>query len=318
LLYMKRNISDTVNNWLTSKKVNFVWLPVFRISIGVFCLLHFITLLPDIRLFLSPSAIIPPDILQGKASTVVPTLYGIAKFLGYPSVTETIIYSFSVLYIVSLIMLAIGMFSRVSAIFATFLHLIFMNSMTFYIYGVDCFCNVALFYCIVFPVGHFYSLDQRLFKNRKFNAAFANYCLLLLQIHICIAYVFGGIDKLLGFNWWNGESVWKAIHLIESPRNINVDYLAKTPVFMIAGWATIIIELFYPVFVNIRKTRNLWLFLIIGMHLSIAFLLGLYFFSTFMVMFNMLAYYLPYYKKEVLVTKPINNQANDNSLRLQM
>ena len=58
-------------------------------------------------------------------------------------------------------------------------------------------------------------------------------------------------EKLSGFNWRNGESVWKALHLPNFTNDFNVDvtWLGAYPwVFVILGWSTIIIELFYPLF----------------------------------------------------------------------
>jgi Vitamin K-dependent gamma-carboxylase len=297
---MKKNILSTISDKWTNRPANFAWLAFFRISVSAFCIIHFLSLLPDINLFLSQHAVIPPDVLDIKASRVVPTLYSISAALGHVTVTYKIIHIFTALYLGSLSMLALGLFTRFSAIAATFLHLILLNSMVFYIYGVDCFCSVVLFYCILFPVGRYFSLDNQIFRAKTINPAYTNFCLTLFQAHICIAYFFGGFDKLLGFNWWNGESIWKALHLAESPKIFNLDFLAHTPAFVIAGWLTIVVEIFYPVFINIKKTRKTWLILVAGMHLFIAIFLGLFFFSAFMMLLNLSAYYLPYYNHDAV------------------
>jgi vitamin K-dependent gamma-carboxylase-like protein len=319
---MKKNIVNFINKLTVDRSVNNAWLPFLRISIGLYCLIHFISLLPDINLFLSVNGIIAPDIADVRSSSIVPNIFTLAKFFGYTTTTIgytsaiiVLIKVFSVTYIIALISLILGFFTRISAALATFLHLVLLNSIVLYVYGVDYFCSILLFYCILFPVGKLVSADAMMFKNRKVNRPFANYCLLLIQTHISFSYFIGGFDKSLGINWWNGESVWKAIHLIETPQTINVDFLAKTHVFVIIGWVTIMIELFYALFMNIKKTRRFWLFLVVGMHLSIALFLGLYFFSTFMIILNISIFYLPYSEYDFSFT-PVKKYKNDDLIRL--
>jgi len=75
---------------------------------------------------------------------------------------------------------------------------------------------------------------------------------------------------------------------------IDLDFLYKTPIFLIAGWGTIIVEMFYPLFINIHKTRKAWLIATIGFHVMIAFFMGLYFFSAMMIIFSVTTYYIPF------------------------
>jgi hypothetical protein len=313
---MKRNILSIVDRKMLSRETNFTWLAFFRMSIGLYCLVHFLAMLPDINMFLAQEAIIAPDILNAHANAAVPTLYKIANLLGYDSISHTLVYTFATCYIVSLVSLVAGLFTRISAILAAVLHLTLLNSIIYYVYGVDYYCTIALFYCIIFPVGKFVSLDAKIFRQKEINVYYANFCLLLLQVHICIAYFFGGFDKVLGYNWWNGESIWKAVHLLESPTLVNLNSLPKW-VFVAVGWGTIVVEMLYPVFANIKKTRKLWLALVIAMHLSIMLFIGLFFFSTFMILFNLCCFYAPY-AKNLFSIKPANNFQDDHSLRLQM
>jgi predicted DCC family thiol-disulfide oxidoreductase YuxK len=175
---------------------------------------------------------------------------------------------------------------------------------------------MALFYCIIFPVGNKGSLSNFLFKkdNRKTDVVYANICLTVLQVHMCIIYFFSGFDKILGFNWWNGESIWKALHLSYSPRLINVDFLSGTPIFAIVGWGTIVLEMLYPVFMNIKRTRNIWLILVISLHVSIAIFLGLFFFSAFMIILSISAYYIPFTSSIMKQEYIRKSFGNENSL----
>ena len=98
----------------------------------------------------------------------------------------------------------------------------------------------------------------------------------------------------MGFNWWNGESIWKAINLpfANNDFNFNFSVLAHHPILLIIiGWTTILIEMLYPIFIWIPKTRKTWLYLTISMHLGIALILNLYIFSAMMIIWNLTNFY---------------------------
>ena len=127
---------------------------------------------------------------------------------------------------------------------------------------------------------------------------------------------FSGLDKSIGINWYNGESVWKAV----SGHNYNgiinlVNYNIPSYIYVVIGILTLITEFFYPLFININKTRKLWLTLTIGMHFSIIVFMGLYFFGTLMIILNLAAFYYPYQNsKETNLT--IQNEIMNSELIL--
>jgi hypothetical protein len=116
----------------------------------------------------------------------------------------------------------------------------------------------------------------------------------MFQLHISIGYLFSGFDKILGFNWHNGESIWKAINLPYANRDFVFDFtfLAEHSWILVGiGWITITIELLYPVFIWWNRSRKLWLFFTIGMHVGIALTLNLYYFSAIMIIWNLTNFY---------------------------
>src|SRR5690625_80090 len=119
---------------------------------------------------------------------------------------------------------------------------------------------MSLFYLALIPSHSTFSLRKYLF--RKIKILNITPYLRLMQLHLSIAYFFSGLSKILGFNWWNGEAVWKAINLPFANLDFQFDFsfLLEYPgIFIIIGWATIVIELCYPLFIWWRKTRKPWL-----------------------------------------------------------
>ena len=274
---------------------NLSWLSFFRVGISAVCLFNFITLQPDFDLLFYKEAYSVPEISRLIALNIIPTFYDIHLWLTHYITIDynTLLLVFRFIYPLSLLLLLIGFHSRISAIVSLLLFVLFINSYYGLYYGFDVFANFSLFYCVIFPVGRYNAIT----KNKKplENLDDSKY-LYLLRAHICVAYFFSGFEKLLGFNWRNGESLWKALHSMSSTELINLDFLANTPFFLIGGWMTIILEMLYPIFINYKLTRKIWLMGIIGLHLSIAILMNLYFFAAIMIILNLSAYHFPYNK----------------------
>lgn len=267
----------------------------FRISVGIILLTHFLSLGSDFNDLYGIQKTLPTDIQTYNLNSGIFYYDNIVDFfsnhLNISVVSsETLYYG---IFCVLCILIIIGFFSRISAFLLLFLQVGLIKSSYFYTYGVDFFCSMSLFYLILFPSDDYYSVRKIIFK--KFNKVpnltpFRR----LMQIHICWAYGMSGIEKLSGYNWRNGESVWKALHLpsFENPFVETINYLGQFQwIFVISGWMIIAIEFLYPIFINLRKTRKVWLYLTILMHFFIALFLNLYFFSAIMIVWNITNYY---------------------------
>jgi hypothetical protein len=282
-----------------NKPANDLWLVFFRCSVSALTLINFLSIQFDFNNIFSANAFIPPDITDALKNPLIPSIYGIYHFCRpiFNFSYEGVLLTIRIIYPLALLFLLTGLYTRISALFSLLLQLIILNSMDFYSYGLDEFTTIALFYCLIFPVGRQFSLDNYFFKKHRQQPVYHGY-LWVLRAHVCIIYFFSGFEKLLGYNWRNGESIWKMIHGYNMLPFINLDFLYKTPLFLIAGWMTIMLEMLYPIFINIGKTRSLWLYSMITFHVTIAFLMGLYFFSCIMIILNLTAYYVPFMGKE--------------------
>lgn len=199
---------------------------------------------------------------------------------------------FKILYITFCILIIIGLYSRFFALVLLVLQVAIVKSSYFYSYGVDFFSSMSLMYLIILPSDEYFSLRNYFWKITEKS----NYFIVktTFQIHLIIAYFVSGLEKITGYNWRNGESIWKAVHLpnFSNDFNINFDFLGKYPLFVIIiGWSTLLIELLYPLFITLKKTRTLWLYLTISLHLGIALTLNLYFFSAIMITWNITNFY---------------------------
>lgn len=281
-----------------SKSFSPEFIVFFRISIGLIVLIHFLSFWSDFDLLYTNHSIIPLELHTAYNTFDILTIEKILGFLnGYFTENQSILL-FKSTYVVLCILIISGFFSRLSALFLLILQISFIKYGSLFFYGADFFTSMSLFYIILFPSSSFFSLQQRLFPKLSRNLQSLTLCKRLIQIHVCIAYFFSGLDKILGFNWWNGESIWKAIHLPNLYKFVALGDYVQNPVFyIIFGWGTIIIELFYPLFINLNKTRKYWLILTISMHVGIIIFFNLFFFSAIMIVWNLTSYYFNYYNE---------------------
>lgn len=284
-----KSILNKLNLFFFEENNNYVWISFFRISIGSLVLLHFISILPDFNTLFCKEGVIPSDILDTFLPNFVISFPKIIDFLLLIGISQiTTILLFKVVFIVIALFVIIGFIPRISAFILLFLQISLVKGSSFYAYGVDYFTSMSLFYLILIPSHYNFSFYS--FLKRSINETNITPYRRLFQLHLSIAYFFSGFDKALGFNWWNGESIWKAINLPFANKDFNFDYsfLANhSCLLVIAGWSTIVIEIFYPVFIWIPKFRKFWLFLTISMHIGIALSLNLYIFSAMMIIWNL-------------------------------
>jgi uncharacterized membrane protein YphA (DoxX/SURF4 family) len=270
------------------------FLVFFRVAVGVVTLMHFLSTISDFDRLFSSRSIVPQDIMTAFTPDWLITFPKIVHFfegLGIPEATTIIIVQ--CLFIVCCLFIITGSFSRISAFVLLILQISLTKGSSFFIYGVDFFTSMSLFYLTLFPSDNYFSLRNFLAKRPDRAANFMP-VKRMFQIHISIAYFFSGFGKLLGFNWRNGEAIWKAINLPYANRDFffNFSWLAEHPFLLIfMGWATIITEMCYPLFVWIPQTRKIWIFFTILMHLGIALTLNLYYFSAIMIVWNITNFY---------------------------
>lgn len=251
------------------------WLPVFRCGTGVLLLLTGLQLWPDF------------DLLYGSGSVIDHRLFrlgddGLPELMAAWPIGRWHLAS----YLVCCTLLAVGFATRIAALGLWLFHQWLYMAHPAFSYGFDYVACSVLFYCVWFPVGNP-------------ESRWATPCLRVLQWHLCLIYFFGGLDKLIGQTWRNGKALWKVLHLPELTGALRPDvvFLEQYPsVVALLGWAIILLELTYPLFIWLHDTRRIWLWTIVAMHAGIAIFLGLYHFSALMVLLNACAFLLPYRK----------------------
>jgi hypothetical protein len=200
------------------------------------------------------------------------------------------------LHIAALIIFALftlGLFTRVVSVLAFVVTLAYCHRLHGAQFGLDQVNAMLATYLMIAPCGEVYSLDRwrRLWRSGQWPAPRAfistNIATRLIQLHLCILYLFGGISKLRGQMWWDGSAVWGAIANLEY-QSIDLTWLAQYP-WIIAALThiTVFWETFYCFTIWPKWSRPLTLALAVAVHGGIALGLGMVTFGTAMIIANM-------------------------------
>ncbi|HSS17546.1 MAG TPA: HTTM domain-containing protein [Candidatus Dormibacteraeota bacterium] len=224
-------------------------------------------------------------------SPLIPKLGWLVTLGGYAHIGEDAVLSivWTCLLCMGLLLL-LGLFSRPAAIIAWFLHLCAAESGGLFAYGADNFMTTGLFYLMLSPLPDRYSLDHWLLKGELRGPQLLGFWRRVLQVHMCFVYFIGGLAKCLGSGWWDGSNLWRS--LTRPPFNlISPDILVRFKYALpILGISICLIELGYPFFIWIRKTRLFWLVCILVMHAAIGLAMGMYLFALVMIVLNFAAF----------------------------
>jgi HTTM domain len=199
----------------------------------------------------------------------------------------------------------IGLWSRATSILAFLATISYINRASLAQFGLDDTNAMLAMYLMVGPSGAAYSVDRWL-KRRKAGGRLAaepsigaNVAIRLLQVHMCVIYLFSGIGKIQGANWWNGNAILMAVanqeyQSLDATWLIHYRWLASLLAHVTVFW-----EASYCVLVWPRLTRPIVLALAVGIHLGIGAFLGMWTFGLAMIIGNV-AFVSPWLVRKVL------------------
>jgi len=188
--------------------------------------------------------------------------------------------------------LFIGFFSRIMAVLAFLFAVSYANRITPGAYfGLDKINTMLAMYLMIGPCGARYSID-RLWRLRKGitdvpASSSANLAIRLIQVHMCIVYLFSGLAKDRGFHWLVGEAMWLSFDM-EEYRSLNMTWMASHPLLMnFITHVTVFWELSYCALVWPSLTRPWVLLMAVLVHVGIMLTLGMPTFGFAMLIGNL-------------------------------
>ena len=192
-----------------------------------------------------------------------------------------------------LLMFVLGMATPVTAWLAYIITVSYAYRAQMANFGLDQINAMLAFYLAIGPCGASLSFD-RWWRTRQAQktgqpidppkpSAAANLSLRLIQVHLCIIYLFAGISKLQGELWWNGFAVWNAAANLEYQSG-DLTWLAYVPWFCnLLTIGTIFWEISFWALVWNKTLRLPVLLIGVLMHLGIGAFLGMWTFGLAMI-----------------------------------
>ena len=272
------------------------WLAVLRIGLGLQVVVYALFLRSDWHYLLASSGkgLVGREVgeaITSFDSPLIPTLGWLVAIGRNFNISEEAVLSVTWVFLLSAgCLLLLGLFCRPAAIVAWFVHLCAAESGGLLAYGADSLMTTALFYLMLSPLPDRYSFDHWVAKTKPKNPRALGFWRRVLQVHLCFVYFIGGLAKCLGNGWWDGSNLWRS--LIRPPFTaVPPDVLIRFRyVLPLLGILICVLEVSYPIFIWIKKTRFTWLVCILAMHAAIGFLMGLYLFALVMIVMNIAAF----------------------------
>jgi hypothetical protein len=266
-------------------------LGLFRVLIAGFACVQTILWHHDWAAFLGPDGWVQWEISRALGQEWQIHLMHIAGLLKQFGVSqEQTVTLFYWSYLLSLVALLLGWHSRVAAFLAWSAHYIIMNTLPIFVYGLDIFLQIALFYLMIMPVAKAYSFDVlqgRVSPRPSWGITLSRR---VLQFHLCLVYISAGFAKVQSPEWWSGNVIWRSL-VQPDFRQYDFAWLAHYPgIALFLSWFTIVIESGYFVAIWVPYLRVIWLAAIVVLHLGIALFLGLGLFGLIMILLSVSAF----------------------------
>ena len=199
---------------------------------------------------------------------------------------------------------AAGLMTRLTAPLTWFLQLMYLHRLTGMLFGLDQIMTYSVMYLMLAPCGSCFSVDawlrEKLSARRETQSWLrwllpdatptisANIATRLLQLHLCVIYLFGGLSKARGQTWWDGTATWYSVGNYEY-QSVDMTWLHRYPRFFSAlTHVTLFWEIFYAALVWPKLTRPLVLAMAVAVHGGIALFLGMITFGVMMIGANMI------------------------------
>ncbi len=256
----------------------------FRIAVAAFSLFNFFLFLLDYDVLLASNGMISWEVTSANSFWFEPHLQKLTSLID----AELLLNGAIFIYILSLTLLGLGIKARLMAVISFGGFLLFSVHLHPYLYGVDLYQSVFLFFLCVFPSGYSLTLSRCSLSADVFHHQ--QIAIRVIQVYLMITYFSAGLGKIQMPSWLNGEFLFLSLsdptyQLIQLP--INLDY----HFFVLSGCFVVFLEFLYPLLILIPYVRSFLLLSILGMHGVIIVFMGLVPFGILLIIMNLVVWH---------------------------
>jgi hypothetical protein len=184
------------------------------------------------------------------------------------------------LFMLSLFLLMVGIWPRVMAWVCLILHILFLQRDYAVVYGADKIISVWLLYLGICAA----KVDRKARDPIWSSDLWAGVGVRLIQVHLCVIYLYSGLEKLRGQSWWSGTALW-AILTNRDLVYLDFSFLAYVPLVVVLGsYFAVFFEVYFPFAMAFPRLKKYWLTAGVGFHVIIGVLMNLPIFSLVMIL----------------------------------
>jgi len=202
------------------------------------------------------------------------------------------------IFLIATACFTLGLCSRLTSVIVWAGHLSYIQRGYVTWFGMDSVLCMLLLYLMFGPTGATLSLDRLIERYRiarqRLGAGLAlskedlalkprwsaNVVLRMIQIHMCIIYLFAGVSKLQGDKWWSGSAAWYTM-MVPELEIFSMRWLGTAPdwIYMLIVFGityyTLVFEISFIFLVWNRLLRPIMLFGAFALHAGIGLFMGL-------------------------------------------
>jgi hypothetical protein len=271
-------------------------LALMRMLAGAMILYTHLVWTLDLSAFLGPDSWITGDVARQVHAANAERM-GASASLAWSHLwyieSPAVLWAAHVAALAVLAMFMLGLFTRVTSILTWLLVVSYCHRLTGSLFGLDQINAMLAMYLMLAPCGSVWSLDRWLARRRGGKLSpvaatvSANVATRLIQLHMCVIYLFGGIAKMRGVTWWDGSAMWLSVANYEY-QSLDMTWLVHVPLLVsLLTHMTVFWEAFYCALVWPRLTRPLILLMAVAVHGGIALFLGMITFGLVMLIGNL-------------------------------
>lgn len=238
---------------------------------------------PLLQRFLGPGGMLPPTYRRDFLDSV----FAWSHFDWISS--SSLLFGVHVFALVVMLMFALGFWTRVTGVVTAFFVISYANRASGALFGLDQIAGFLVLYLAISNCGQSFSLARRfgIGSASKTKSVGNNIVIRLMQIHLCIVYLFAGLGKCQGETWWNGEAIWGALASFEY-QTIDMTWMAHHMwLVSVLTLVTLIFEVGYIALIWSKLTRPVMLMLAVPLHLGIGLCMGMFEFGLIMLIANL-------------------------------
>jgi uncharacterized membrane protein YphA (DoxX/SURF4 family) len=199
--------------------------------------------------------------------------------------------------LVAMALLTLGLFTRPAAVVSWLACVWYCHRLEGALFGLDQVNAMLAFSLMIGRSGAVYSIDRwrALRKAQREDKPLPPLCLCvgtnlavrLIQIHLCVIYLFGGLAKARGVMWWDGSAMWYALASLEYQSWDLTWMIRHKGLLSTLTHVTLFWEISYAALVWPKATRPIVLALAFAAHAGIALFLGMITFGLAMLFANL-------------------------------